>query len=205
MWQLRDGRLAGLEAGCFLQADVASLGDAALAFIQRRLPLFNVPWRVREALVASGVTGCKTVEPKSIRCAPFLVHLIGQAVCDVGACNKHIFFALAASSHIDSVGNARFNNLKKLMRGPGQQSTKVACMHACMQADAEAADEGAGCSGQPDDGGGGRAAALLLPGTCSGTWAVLRTRRLPQHRRQRLLQTVGHDLRAVPAGSFIIV
>ena len=68
MWQLRDGRLAGLEAGCFLQADVACLGDAALAFIQRRLPLFDVPWRVREALAASGVSSCKTVKPESIRC-----------------------------------------------------------------------------------------------------------------------------------------
>lgn len=67
MWQLRDGRLVGLEHGCFLQADVASLGDAALAFIQRRLPLFNVPWRVKAALDAAGVAGCKTVTPDSIR------------------------------------------------------------------------------------------------------------------------------------------
>jgi hypothetical protein len=67
LWQLRDGRLAALDQGCFLQADVASLGGAALAFIQRRLPLFNVPWRVRQALGAAGVRSCKTVEPESIR------------------------------------------------------------------------------------------------------------------------------------------
>lgn len=72
MWQLRDGRLATLDQGCFLQADVASLGAAALAFIQRRLPLFNVPWRVRLALAAAGVRSCKTVEPESIRCAGLL-------------------------------------------------------------------------------------------------------------------------------------
>lgn len=70
MWQLRDGRMVGLDQGCFLQADVACLGDAALAFIQRRLPLFAVPWRAKEALDAAGVAGCSAVTPDSIRSFP---------------------------------------------------------------------------------------------------------------------------------------
>ena len=69
MWQLRDGRMVPLEEGCFLQADLAQIGAAAMAFIQRRLPLFNVPWRVQLALDAAGVPGCKTVTPESIRSA----------------------------------------------------------------------------------------------------------------------------------------
>jgi hypothetical protein len=77
LWQLRDGRMVSLSQGCFIQpnADVSELGAAALDFIQRKLPLFNVPWHVKSALEAAGVQECNTVTPKAVRWALLFIFL----------------------------------------------------------------------------------------------------------------------------------
>lgn len=71
LWQLRNGRMITLRDGCFIQPneDVSELGAAALHFIQSKMPLFNIPWRVKTALELSGVQDCNTVTPKALRCA----------------------------------------------------------------------------------------------------------------------------------------
>ncbi|BDA44284.1 probable Sacsin [Coccomyxa sp. Obi] len=69
LWQLRDGRMITLSHGCFIQPneDVSELGAAALHFIQSKMPLFNIPWRIKTALELSGVRDCNTVTPKAVR------------------------------------------------------------------------------------------------------------------------------------------
>eukprot|EP00884_Botryococcus_braunii_P020229 jgi/Botrbrau1/6890/Bobra.67_3s0009.1 len=68
VWQLQSGRWAELGDGCFLQADLAHIGTAAIDYIQRTLPLFAVPWRVKSALEVLGqVPGCTEVTPSSVR------------------------------------------------------------------------------------------------------------------------------------------
>ena len=69
--------MVSLSQGCFIQpnADVSELGAAALDFIQRKLPLFNVPWHVKSALEAAGVQECNTVTPKAVRWALLFIFL----------------------------------------------------------------------------------------------------------------------------------
>jgi sacsin len=49
LWRLRTARLVHLPEGCFLQPTTQGLGTAAIAFMTRQLPLFDVPWQVRRA------------------------------------------------------------------------------------------------------------------------------------------------------------
>jgi hypothetical protein len=82
VWQLRDGRMALLAQGCFVQpnADLKELGPAGLNFIQSALPLFNVPWSTKIALESAGVQSCSTVTPKSTRSARDLTNRNGSVV-----------------------------------------------------------------------------------------------------------------------------
>jgi hypothetical protein len=79
VWQLRDGRLTTVQEGCFVQANVANIGSAALDYMQRTLPLFDVPIRVKISLEKAGVTGCREITPSTIRCASFLSGLDSHA------------------------------------------------------------------------------------------------------------------------------
>lgn len=68
VWQLQSGGWVMLQDGCFLQADLAHIGKSAVDYIQRTLPLFAVPWRVKVALtVLGGVPHSKDVTPESVR------------------------------------------------------------------------------------------------------------------------------------------
>ena len=53
LWRLRTGRLVLLSEACFMQPLPAPLphaqrmGEAALGFIHREMPIFDVPWAVK--------------------------------------------------------------------------------------------------------------------------------------------------------------
>lgn len=70
----RAGDLVHLWEGAFLRPPNLSdgqpmLGTQALDFIQRELPLFDVPWSVKEVMDAAGVSqkDCKEINPPILR------------------------------------------------------------------------------------------------------------------------------------------
>ena len=70
----RSGELVHLWEGAFLKpADIGpghlKLGSQALDFIQRELPLFDVPWSVKVAMNAAGISqrDCKEINPPILR------------------------------------------------------------------------------------------------------------------------------------------
>ncbi|KXZ55127.1 hypothetical protein GPECTOR_3g279 [Gonium pectorale] len=67
LWRLRTGRFVHLPEGCFLQATTQGLGTAAMGFMARQLPLFDVPWVTKEHLEAAGVHGLRVVSPAVVR------------------------------------------------------------------------------------------------------------------------------------------
>ena len=67
MWRLRGGKLATVSEGCFLEeGQDISMGSAGLAFVNRAVPLFDVPWWAKLALEAAGVA-VKDVTPANLR------------------------------------------------------------------------------------------------------------------------------------------
>ncbi|GLC59948.1 hypothetical protein PLESTB_001557000 [Pleodorina starrii] len=73
LWRLRTGRFVHLPEGCFLQPTTEGLGPAAMGFMARQLPLFDVPWVTKQHLEAADVHGLRTVSPAVVR--PLLKNL----------------------------------------------------------------------------------------------------------------------------------
>lgn len=76
IFKLRAGDFVHLWEGAFLRPPDLTpgqpvLGSQALDFIQRELPLFDVPWSVKAAMDASGVSqkDCREINPPILRCA----------------------------------------------------------------------------------------------------------------------------------------
>eukprot|EP00198_Chlamydomonas_reinhardtii_P000860 XP_001690195.1 predicted protein [Chlamydomonas reinhardtii] len=94
LWRLRTGRFVHLPEGCFLQPlpaptstssggaaatassaataasvpnPLAGLGPAAMGFMARQLPLFDVPWAIKQHLEAADVHGLRAVSPAVVR------------------------------------------------------------------------------------------------------------------------------------------
>ena len=74
IFKLRAGDFVHLWEGAFLRPPALApgqpvLGSQALDFIQRELPLFDVPWSVKAAMDASGVSqkDCKEINPPILR------------------------------------------------------------------------------------------------------------------------------------------
>ena len=70
----RSGEMVHLWEGAFLRPPDLTpgqtiLGSQALDFIQRELPLFDVPWKVKVAMDAAGVSqkDCKEINPPILR------------------------------------------------------------------------------------------------------------------------------------------
>ena len=79
IFKLRAGDFVHLWEGAFLRPPDLTpgqpvLGSQALDFIQRELPLFDVPWSVKAAMDASGVSqkDCREINPPILRCARWL-------------------------------------------------------------------------------------------------------------------------------------
>ncbi|GFR39738.1 hypothetical protein Agub_g220, partial [Astrephomene gubernaculifera] len=83
LWRLRTGRFVHLPEGCFLQPTTEGLGPAAMGFMARQLPLFDVPWVVKKHLEAADVHGLRTVSPAVVR--PLLKNLGRRQGMGVGA------------------------------------------------------------------------------------------------------------------------
>jgi len=51
-WQVLGGleNLVTLQSGLFVEGDLGRLGASAAAYIQRSMPIFKVPWRIKLAL-----------------------------------------------------------------------------------------------------------------------------------------------------------
>ncbi|GLI60510.1 hypothetical protein VaNZ11_002673 [Volvox africanus] len=73
LWRLRTGRFVHLPEGCFLQPTTEGLGPAAMGFMARQLPLFDVPWVIKQHLEGADVHGLRTVSPAVVR--PLLKNL----------------------------------------------------------------------------------------------------------------------------------
>ncbi|GIL55477.1 hypothetical protein Vafri_11042, partial [Volvox africanus] len=82
LWRLRTGRFVHLPEGCFLQPTTEGLGPAAMGFMARQLPLFDVPWVIKQHLEGADVHGLRTVSPAVVR--PLLKNL-GRRQGSVGA------------------------------------------------------------------------------------------------------------------------
>lgn len=62
VWLLQSGKWVGIRDGCFVApGNTGGIGPLALAFIQQHLPLFDVPWDVRESLRVAGVGDTREV------------------------------------------------------------------------------------------------------------------------------------------------
>ena len=67
VWRDERIQLAHLPEGVFVEGDLSSFGPAAAAYIRRSLPLFSVPWRVKQALEAADIPGCQQLTPSVLR------------------------------------------------------------------------------------------------------------------------------------------
>jgi hypothetical protein len=54
---------------CAVQAAPGQLGSAALELVQSTMPVFDAPWRLKEALEAAGVSQLTSTTPARIRLA----------------------------------------------------------------------------------------------------------------------------------------
>ncbi|EFJ44918.1 hypothetical protein VOLCADRAFT_118510 [Volvox carteri f. nagariensis] len=83
LWRLRTGRFVHLPEGCFLQPTTEGLGTAAMGFMARQLPLFDVPWITKQHLESADVHGLRTVSPAVVR--PLLKNLGRRQVAGAGS------------------------------------------------------------------------------------------------------------------------
>lgn len=67
VWRGNQVALCRLAEGVFVQGDLSACGPEGAAFVRGQLPLLNVPWRVKAALEAAGVTECKELTPPVLR------------------------------------------------------------------------------------------------------------------------------------------
>ena len=68
-WRVRGPQrsMVTLQTGLFVEGDIGRLGEAALAYISRTMPIFDVPWRAKTALEDAGVTACRVLSPALLR------------------------------------------------------------------------------------------------------------------------------------------
>jgi hypothetical protein len=68
-WQVLGGQenLVTLQSGLFVEGNLERLGAAAAAYIQRSMPIFKVPWRIKLALEDAKIKDCRVLSPDLIR------------------------------------------------------------------------------------------------------------------------------------------
>lgn len=69
-WRLGQGndqRMQSLKDGVFVEGDLSQHSPVAAHFIRQWLPIFSVPWRIKQSLEAAGISGCRTLTPAVMR------------------------------------------------------------------------------------------------------------------------------------------